>query len=59
MNLPFCYNKVDFDSYKERSPIMRIRAESEKQKELNARKWEKKEGPSPTSYKVSESFNST
>ena len=33
MSLPFCYNRVNFDSYKERSPITRIRAESEREKE--------------------------
>lgn len=36
-----------------------MRAESEKEKEQKVKKWEKRDDPSPTTYKASESFLST
>ena len=59
MHVPFCYNRVNFDSYKDRVPIAKMRAESEKEKEQKVKKWEKKDEVSPTTYKAAESFSST
>ncbi len=36
-----------------------MRAESEKEKEQKVKKWEKRDDPSPTTYKASESFINT
>ena len=59
MHVPFCYNRVKLESYKDRIPFAKMRAESEKEKELKEKKWEKRDDPSPTTYKASESFNNT
>jgi hypothetical protein len=59
MHVPFCYNRVNFDSYKDRVPIAKMRAESEKEKEQKVKKWEKKDEVSPTTYKAAESVSST
>jgi hypothetical protein len=33
MHVPFCYNRVNIESYKDRVPFAKMRAESEKEKE--------------------------
>ncbi len=60
MQLPAFYKPVKLEVYKEkRSPIAKLRAESEKEKEQIVNKWKKKDGPSPTTYRADESFNIT
>jgi hypothetical protein len=51
---------VKLEAYKERrSPIAKLRPESDKEKELIVNKWKKKDGPSPTSYRADESYDKT
>ncbi len=59
MHLPAFYKPTDLNVFKERSPITKIRAESEKEKEQLVNKWKKKDGPSPTTYRADESFERT
>jgi hypothetical protein len=50
MHVPSFYKQTQMDLYKERSPTVKIIAESEKEKELKKKKWEKVAGPSPFAY---------
>ena len=60
MHLPAFYKPVKLEVYKERrSPIAKLRAESDKEKELIVNKWKKKDGPSPTTYRADESYDRT
>jgi hypothetical protein len=57
--LPAFYNPVKLDVIKDRSPIPRMRKESDKEKEAIINKWKKKDGPNPTSYRADESYDRT
>jgi hypothetical protein len=60
MHLPAFYKPVKLEVYKEkRTPIAKLRDESDKEKELIVNKWKKKDGPSPTTYRADESYDRT
>lgn len=50
MQVPSHYKAPPLEVYKERSPVARIHAESEREKAAKEKKWEKGSGPSPVSY---------
>jgi len=50
MHVPSFYKQTRMELYKERSPTVRIIAESDKEKEVKKRRWEKVGGPSPFAY---------
>ncbi len=52
MHLPGFYKRVPLEVFKEKVPTVKMRAESEKEKELKAEKWKKKDGPNPTTYRA-------
>lgn len=59
MQVPSFYKTPQMDHYKDRSPTVRIHAESEKEKEVMKRKWEKVGGPSPVAYNSAQSYERT
>jgi hypothetical protein len=59
MHVPSFYKQPRMEVYKERSPATKIFAESDKEKEMKIKKWEKVGGPSPVHYKVAESHEKT
>lgn len=59
MQVPSFYKQTRVEVFKERSPVARMHAESEKEKSAKAKKWEKVGGPSPVHYKMAESYDKT
>ncbi len=59
MHVPSFYKPPPVDVYKERSPTVKIHAESEKEKEKKKKRWEKDNSPSPTTYQFAESYDKT
>lgn len=60
MQVPsFKYKQPHFDVYLERSPKVKIVGESQNEKDIKKRLYEKSNSPAPTTYKMAESYEST
>jgi len=54
--IPDAYSAVKFDCYKSRTPFARMKPETEMEKRIKARKWERNNDPSPFSYNTEKSY---
>ena len=54
--IPDAYSAIRFDCYKSRTPFARMKPETEMEKKIKARKWERNNDPSPFSYNTEKSY---
>ena len=59
MQTPSFYKEPHLDLIKDRSPITKLRAETQMEKDKKAKENEKSMAPSPATYKAAEAFDKT